>query len=302
MSSDARSSSSPNPASRDYVAGGLASNGAVSRGADLLDRIVAVKQSEVAALQSGPAAARPPAGRRSSYSMPGFVPGAPLRFEEALRRPVGAPLRIVAECKRASPSHGLIRPDYDPATLAKTYANLGAAALSILTDREFFQGELAHLQAAREASGLPALRKDFTIDPLQIYEARSAGADAVLLIVRILSEQQLSELQHAAAECGLAALVEVHSEAEADRALASGARIIGVNHRDLDTLRMDLSLTERIVPRLRRERPELILLGESGVENPEGLARVAPHADAILIGAGLLKSADIASAWRSIFG
>ncbi len=255
----------------------------------LLERIVAEKEREVAALAAsgshGPAAPAHPVS---------------FRFTDALRRPPGAPLRVIAECKKASPSMGLIREEYDPGSIARTYAECGAAALSVLTDRTFFQGDLSHIAAAR-AGGLPILRKDFTISPLQIAEAARAGADAVLLIVRILGKTQLSELLQAAREYGLSALVEVHTEDEARTAMDSGAGIIGINHRDLDTLRMDLSLTERVAPDIRSALPDVVLIGESGVENPEGLARVDPHADAVLIGTALMRSADIPATWRSIF-
>lgn len=261
-------------------------------GASLLEQIVQAKRLEIAALRAR-GAARPPATPRD--------PERRLRFEAAIRRPPGEPLRVIAECKKASPSHGLIRPDYDPAAIARTYRDCGARALSVLTDAGFFQGELADVGRATAASGLPALRKDFILSAEQIEEAYQAGADAALLIVRILTPELLSELLGECDRAGLAALVEVHNEAEADLALAAGARNIGVNHRDLDTLIMDLSLTGRIAPRLRAARPELTLVGESGVESPQGLAQVAPHVDAVLIGAGLLSAPDIAQKWKAIF-
>lgn len=271
----------------------MAGSVAPAPGVSLLEQIVQAKRLEISALRAKGAPA-PPASPRN--------PERRLRFEAALRRPPGEPLRVIAECKKASPSHGLIRPDYDPAAIARTYRDCGARALSVLTDAGFFQGELADLGRATAASGLPALRKDFILSAEQIEEAYQAGADAALLIVRILTPELLSELLGECDRAGLAALVEVHNEAEADVALAAGARIIGVNHRDLDTLKMDLSLTGRIAPRLRAARPELALVGESGVESPEGLAQVAPHVDAVLIGAGLLSAPDIAQKWRSIFG
>ncbi len=271
----------------------MAGSAAPAPGASLLEQIVQAKRVEIATLRAQ-GAAPPPAAARN--------PERRLRFESALRRPPGEPVRVIAECKKASPSHGLIRPDYDPAALARTYRDCGARALSVLTDRTFFQGELADVNRARAASGLPALRKDFILSAEQIEEAYQAGADAALLIVRILTPELLRELLGECDRAGLAALVEVHNEAEAELALAAGARIIGVNHRDLDTLQMDLALTGRIAPRLRAARPELVLVGESGVENPQGLAQVAPHTDAVLIGAGLLTAPDIAAKWRAIFG
>ncbi|MBX7056799.1 MAG: indole-3-glycerol phosphate synthase TrpC [Leptospirales bacterium] len=258
-------------------------------GASLLQRIVAAKRSELQALRSsGTLAASPRPHLGQTY------------FESALRRPAGAALRVIAECKKASPSMGLIRPDYDPAAAAQEYRRCGASALSVLTDREFFQGDLQHLAAAAEA-GLPLLRKDFIIAEEQILEARLAGADAVLLIVRILNEESLGRLLAAAAAQDLAALVEVHNESEAALAAEAGARLIGINHRDLDTLQMDLSLSARIAPALRRLRPDAILIAESGVEDRKGLAAVQECADAVLIGTAFMKSRSISAAWQELF-
>ncbi len=259
-------------------------------GADLLQRIVAVKQEEVGRLRQ--------AGFRGVRSGDGYRR---LRFESALRRPPGAPLRVIAECKKASPSMGRLRDQYDVAAIAREYAHCGANALSVLTDGQFFEGALSDLQTAISAAPLPALRKDFIISAEQIEEARAAGASAVLLIVRILSPAQLGELLHASAHAGLAVLVEVHNEAEAETAAHSGATIIGINHRDLDSLQMDMSLTARLAPQLRRARPDAILIGESGVEDPEGLAAVTPYADAVLIGTAFMRSRSIAGVWARLF-
>lgn len=251
----------------------------------LLERIVAQKETEIRLLNPG----RP------------APPEQPFRFEQALKRPAGEPLRVIAECKKASPSMGLIRADYRPDEIARSYRECGASALSVLTDHEFFQGELSHLGLASRASGLPVLRKDFTISALQIQEARSAGADAILLIVRLLSGQQLAELHQAARELGMTALVEIHNASEAEAAIECGASLIGINHRDLDTLEMDLSLTERIAPELRRARPDAVLLAESGVESRAGRERVEPFVDGILIGTALMQSSDIPGKWAEIF-
>jgi indole-3-glycerol phosphate synthase len=259
-----------------------------SSDASLLDRIVSQKEREVRELA------------KASTSDPLPPLAVPFRFASVLRRPAGAPLRVIAECKQASPSMGLIRAGYDPAAIARAYQQCGAAALSVLTDREFFQGDLSHITAAASAE-LPILRKDFMISGLQIREARRAGAEAILLIVRILSELQLSELRQEAEALGMSALVEVHSEPEAELALRSGASLIGINHRDLDSLQMDLSLTERIAPGLRQANPELVLIAESGVESHSGLARVEPFVDGVLIGTALLRSSDIPGKWSEIF-
>lgn len=254
--------------------------------ATLLDRITASKRREVSLL-SGPLSPR----------------NGPIRsLAAALKRPPGSPLRVIAECKKASPSQGLMRPDYDPAQIALEYENLGAAGISVLTDGPFFSGSLGDLRAIKRSVGIPILRKDFTLEPIQIEEAWSAGADGVLLIVRLLSEQKLSTLLSVAREFGLDTLVETHSETEIEAALAAGATLIGINHRDLDTLRMDLSLTERLAPRIRREQPDAIVVAESGVETPEGRARMEPFADAVLVGTAFMRSSDIAGTWRTVFG
>ncbi len=254
----------------------------------LLDRIVRAKQAEIKAL--GPDDVRIPEEIAPALS-----------FRDALKREPGTAIRVIAECKKASPSMGLMRPEYDPGAIAGSYARLGAAACSVLTDGEFFQGHVDHLRAARPA-GIPLLRKDFTLDVKQIKQARAIGADAILLIVRLLSPTQLSEFLSAAEELGMDALVEIHEEKELDVALESGARIIGINHRNLDTLAMDLSLTETLAPRIRSARPDAVVVAESGVESPEGRGRVDAFADAILIGTAFMQSSDIDASWRSIFG
>jgi indole-3-glycerol phosphate synthase len=265
----------------------------------LLDRIVRTKREEVELLK-----------REEGESVPGHNPDGkapfsdsqePPSFAGALRREPGSPLRVIAECKKASPSRGLLRPHYDPGALALEYARLGAGALSILTDRTYFQGEISHLDQARQ-SGLPLLRKDFIISPLQIREAKLHGASAILLIVRLLSDAELKELLTFARSLGLDVLTEVHNQGEAERALAAGASIIGINHRDLDTLTMDLSLTERLAPMIRKENPSALVVAESGVESREGRMQVEPHADAILIGTAFMGSEDMEGRWKEIFG
>ena len=251
----------------------------------LLRRIVQTKEEEIAQLPEAQDLSQAPPVRS---------------FYQALERPPGVPIRVIAECKKASPSMGLMRPDYHPGEIARTYAELGAAASSILTDRRFFQGDPGHLQEARDA-GIPLLRKDFILSEKQLREARALGADAALLIVRLLDKQALADLLAAVAGLGMDALVEIHDEAELDAALESEARIIGINHRNLDTLKMDLSLTEKLAPRIRREKPEARIVAESGVESPEGRARVDAYADAVLIGTAFMKSSDIRATWRAIF-
>jgi indole-3-glycerol phosphate synthase len=198
---------------------------------------------------------------------------------------------IIAEIKRRSPSGGELRPGASAADLATTYARGGAAALSVLTDYRYFGGEDADLQAARAASSLPVLRKDFLIDPYQLYEARVIGADAVLLIVRALDDGLLRDLLSLADRLGLAALVETHSAAEVETALAAGARIIGVNNRDLDTLITDVALAPRLRPMVP---PECVFVAESGISQPEQIAALhAAGVDAVLIGESLLRADDL---------
>jgi indole-3-glycerol phosphate synthase len=197
---------------------------------------------------------------------------------------------IISEIKKASPSKGVMAPDFDPACIARAYERGGAAALSVLTDREFFQGSLADLESARGACGLPALRKDFTIDPIQILEAAAYGADAILLIAAILSDSEMASFRKAAGDLGLAALVEVHDEIELERAIASGAKIIGVNNRDLRTFDVRLETSLRLAGRI----PVGVLrVSESGIHSRADIAllRGAGY-DAFLIGESLMTAGD----------
>jgi indole-3-glycerol phosphate synthase len=207
---------------------------------------------------------------------------------------------VIAEIKRASPSAGTIRGDANPAVIAADYENAGAAALSVLTDKEFFAGALADLTTARVRATIPVLRKDFLIDPLQVVEARTAGADAVLLIVAALDDVQLKELQALAHQLGMAALVEVHDDGEAERALAAGARVIGVNHRDLRTFEMDMSLSARVRQLVPAEH---VLVAESGIKtHADVLAMAEAGADAILVGEALMRQPSPGNALRALLG
>ncbi len=246
----------------------------------ILAEIVATKHDEVAAAVR----ARP----RSTLEAACLEVGPTRGFAAALARPTGAPLRVIAEVKRASPSAGPIRPDADPAAIARDYQRGGATCLSILTDERYFDGRLAFLGAARAAVGLPLLRKDFVVDPYQLLEARAAGADAVLLIVAALEQGLLGELMAAARELELDALVEAHSEEEAARAVAAGAGLIGVNHRDLATFAIDMSLTGRLRPHV----PDgTVLVGESGIKSAADARALADAgADAILVGESLMRA------------
>jgi indole-3-glycerol phosphate synthase len=220
----------------------------------------------------------------------------PRDFLGALKQ-AGRPA-LIAECKKASPSKGLLRPEYDPAQLARTYAENGAAALSVLTDEKFFQGSLNDLNVAREAAGLPALRKDFIVDAYQVYEARAAGADAVLLIVAALRLDQLRELHGLINELGMTALVEVHDEAEAGIALQIAPKLLGVNNRNLHDFSVDLQTTGR----LRKCIPASIaLVAESGIHTVEDVALVRDMGvDAILVGEALVTAGDVGAKVREL--
>ena len=245
-------------------------------------------------------------GRASSVEAPSRrpLPLAP--------RPDACPsVALIAEVKKASPSAGLIRPDFDPVRIACEYEAAGANCLSVLTDEKFFQGSLEHLRQVRSAVKLPLLRKDFIIDERQVLEAAEWGADAILLIVAILGGAELGRLLALAAGAGLAALVEVHDEPELDRALAAGATLIGVNNRDLKTFKVDLATTERLAARLvcsspggpRSSRPAPLLVAESGIHTRGDVERLARcGARAILVGESLMRQPDIGAKVRELMG
>jgi indole-3-glycerol phosphate synthase len=255
--------------------------------ADVLARIAAYKREEVSAgkartpqaeLESLAAAATPSRGFAAA-------------LESAAR--TGRPA-LIAEIKRASPSKGLIRPDFDPPSLARAYQAGGAACLSVLTDGPSFGGDAAFLQAARDAVPLPCLRKDFLLDPWQAAESRALGADCILVILAMVEDALAAELLAEAARFGMDALVEVHDEAEMRRAGALGARLVGINNRDLRTFQVDLAITER----LAGSAPEgALLVSESGVSTPADVAEVAAAgASAILVGESLMRQEDVAAA------
>lgn len=244
----------------------------------ILDRIVAEKRHEHAR--------RDPVRLDELWAEIARLPAA-RPFAEALRAP--GTLRVIAEFKRRSPSAGAIRPGANPADIARRYERAGAAAISVLTDASFFDGSLADLAEVHLAVGLPVLRKDFVLDERDLLQARLRGADAALLIVRILDDPSLRALLDVARRAGLAALVEAHSDAEIEAARAAGAEIIGVNHRDLDTLAIDLSLSARA----RALAPSAILVGESGIQTRAHVEKMRAHGvDAILVGESLLRAPD----------
>lgn len=253
--------------------------------AGILDRIVAARAAAIARDRR-----RTPLAELRRRAADPNLPR-PRGFAAALARTAASQgLAVIAEAKQASPSSGVIRSDYDPAALARGYARAGAAALSVLTEGPHFGGELAHLAAARAAVSLPVLQKDFLIDPWQVYASRLAGADAVLLIARILPGPRLHKLRLLAAELGMDALVEVHTAAELDLALSSGARLIGINNRDLATFKTSLQATLALAPRVP---PDVLLVSESGIATPDDLRRLqAAGVRAVLVGESLLRAAD----------
>jgi len=220
----------------------------------------------------------------------------PRPFAAALGRPGAA--NVIAEHKRRSPSRGAIREDLDPVDVVRGYEKAGAAALSVLTDEPFFGGRVEHLVAARGATSLPILRKDFVVDPWQIWEARAAGADAVLLIVAALADDALQSLLATAGEAGMDALVEVHQRAELDRALAAGARIVGVNNRDLKTMEVSLETALSLAPAIPAG---VVAVAESGIHDRDDLRRLRDAGfGAFLIGERLMGAPDPGQALREL--
>ena len=256
----------------------------------VLDAILRTKLDEVTLLRQP--------GTREAIRKAALAAGPTRDFAGGLRRDDGR-LAVIAEIKRRSPSKGDLAPDLDPAVTAKAYEAGGAAALSVLTDGPFFGGTVADLQAASESTALPILRKDFVIDESQIWEARAIGADAILLIVAAIPDDQLlRELQVLATELELATLVEAHDADEVERALAAGARIVGVNCRNLGTFAEDLTTAER----LRASIPaDVIAVAESAIRSPDDARRMAGAGyDAILVGEYLVRSADPVATLHSL--
>jgi indole-3-glycerol phosphate synthase len=246
----------------------------------ILDEIIRWKRDEIAHNKR----ARPMAAVFAEASLA----SAPRDFAGALRAPG---VSLIAEVKRASPSKGLLRHDFDAAGLAREYEANGAVAISVLTDQHFFQGNLDHLRAVRQSVGLPVLRKDFVLDSYQVYEARATGADAVLLIVAALDDGDLEALHQLVQQLGMAALVEVHNAAELERALKIDPQIIGVNNRDLRTFEVNLETTARLRTLIP---PEITLVAESGVHTRDDVVKLATiGADAMLVGEALVRSKEV---------
>jgi indole-3-glycerol phosphate synthase len=258
----------------------------------ILADIIAYKITEIAhAKMRLPLASLEPLARETPH---------PRGFSAALKRARRTRHAIIAEIKKASPSRGLIRSDFDPPSLARAYAAGGAACLSVLTDAPSFEGSPEHLQKARAAVDLPILRKDFMIDPYQAVEARAWGADCILLIMACLSDSQTQELKSAAGDWGLDVLVETHDEKEVDRALRLGVDLIGINNRNLKTFETDLRVTEQMALRIP---PGPLIVSESGINSRadvERLARAGAHA--FLVGESLMRAGDIEAATKALSG
>jgi indole-3-glycerol phosphate synthase len=262
---------------------------------NILEQILEEKKSELARMPK-----RPATGEHLRWAVKRN--GQRRDFATQLRFPKIGEVALIAEVKKASPSAGVIREDFNPVEIARAYEQAGASCISVLTDQKFFQGSLEYLRQIRDAVHLPLLRKDFIIDPKQILEAIEWGADAILLIVSILSDLELKLFLGLCSEAGLDALVEVHDANELDRALDAGAAIIGINNRDLRTFKVDLATSERLIARATaRGVGKPIYVSESGVHNHADVERLAKAgANAILVGESLMREQDIAAKVRSL--
>jgi indole-3-glycerol phosphate synthase len=253
----------------------------------ILERILEVKRAEIAA-----AKVRVPLSELEAATAP-----PPRDFVAALRARQPA---VIAEIKKASPSRGVLRADFDPPAIAQSYERAGAACLSILTDQQFFQGAIAHLAAARGACALPVLRKDFVIDPYQVFESRAHGADCILLIAACLTREAMLELERVAQRLAMAVLVEVHDAGELETALALATPLIGINNRNLKTFDTRLETTLELLARVPRDR---LVVTESGIVAPADVARLrAAGVNAFLVGEAFMRSPDPGAALIRLFG